>query len=70
MKKRLDLTEKQRKTLEPLFDLVRQNTGCVIAAQVFTDGMRIRVLSGSAAKALCEALGGDYTSTISSSYEP
>lgn len=64
MKVRIPITEEQAALLKPLFDAVRENNrrgvNSVIAAQVLPDGAIVKVLGGEKAKALCEALGGNY----------
>lgn len=64
MKVRIPISAEQAEILEPLFARVRENNrrgACsVIAAQVLHDGAIVKVLGGEKAKALCEALGGNY----------
>ncbi len=70
MKVRIPITAEQADLLEPLFARVRENNrrgiGSVIAAQVLPDGAIVKLLSGKRAKALCDAIGGDFDKVISS----
>lgn len=70
MKVHIPITAEQAALLELLFARVRENNrrgiGSVIAAQVLPDGAIVKALSGQKAKALCEALGGDFDKVISS----
>ena len=59
---KIDLTKAQLEILEPLFQAVRTNnehgTESAIAAQVWEDGMFVKLMDGEKARALSIALGG------------
>lgn len=61
---KIDLTEEQLEILEPLFEAVRTNnengTESAIAAQVWEDGMVVKLMTGEKARALSAALGGKF----------
>lgn len=57
------LTARQRLTLRPLFDQVKEHnatfTGCVVVAQVWADGLIAKVATGDQLTALQSAFGTD-----------
>lgn len=60
---RLVLTSEQRKSIEPLLELVRQANlkkhGGAIVAQVYSDGLVARFITADQAKAVSATLCGD-----------
>ena len=65
----IELTDDQILQLQPMFDAVRDgnDTGnkCCIAAQIFEDGITIKLMSQNEAVALSLALGGNMSETPS-----
>lgn len=61
---KIELTEEQKELLEPLFQAVRDaNAGgstSAIGAQIWPDGMVVRLFNDRNGKVLSAALGGDY----------
>jgi len=63
---KIELTKKQKQQLEPYFQAVRTanekyHPDIAIAAQVFEDGMVVRLMQGDKGKALAKALGGEWS---------
>lgn len=62
---KIELTEAQKELLEPLFQAVRDanKTGSVaaIGAQIWPDGMVVKLFDQDKGEALSSALGGIYT---------
>ena len=75
VKRQIMLTAGQRAELNDLFHRVRTINArggpghCAIIAQVFEDGMVVRMLNKAEAAALSRALGGDPTIVASTSDE-
>ena len=61
---KIELTEEQKTLLEPLFQAVRDAnaTGSIaaIGAQIWTDGMVVKLFDQEKGKSLSAALGGDF----------
>lgn len=61
---KIELTEEQKALLEPLFQAVRDANAAgstvAIGAQIWQDGMVVRLFDEREGKALSIALGGDY----------
>jgi hypothetical protein len=57
------ISKLQARLLQPIFDDLKEKNfdgkPSVIAAQVFTDGIVVQVVSGRAAEQLCKVCGGD-----------
>ena len=62
---KIELTEEQKALLEPLFQAVRDanasGSTAAIGAQIWPDGMVVRLLDERKGKALSTVLGGDYS---------
>lgn len=61
---KIELTKKQKQLLEPFFKAVRdgnkEGKPATIGAQVWPDGMVVRLFDEEKSKALSSALGGNY----------
>jgi len=62
---KIELTEEQKALLEPLFQAVRDanasGSTAAIGAQIWLDGMVVRLFDERKGKALSTVLGGDYS---------
>lgn len=73
MRALIKLTDGQRADLDQLFIAVRQSESigadCAIGAQIFPDGISVKLFSGKQARTLAEALGGDMGKTVASAQQ-
>ena len=62
------LTAEQINELQAIFAALKKSSErgikCAIGAQVFTDGLSIKVFHGEEARTLSIALGGDFSETV------
>lgn len=61
----IELTEEQKEQLAPLFEAVRNGNRAgvksAIGAQIWMDGMVVKLFDGDQGSALSSALGGDWS---------